>query len=88
MNQLNKNKAGLVTGGFLGLWHVIWSMFAALGWLQALTHFVLRLHFVDISYKIMPFSIRKAVVLVAVASLAGYVLGYVVASIWNRVHKS
>jgi len=36
MQELNKNKAGLILASFLGLWHLTWSLLVATGVAQTL----------------------------------------------------
>ena len=36
MQELNKNKAGLILASFLGLWHFAWSVLVATGAAQTL----------------------------------------------------
>ena len=81
--MIGKNKLGLVVGGFTGLCHLVWSLLVAFGVAQALTDFVFRLHFIHPPWVIAPFRADLAVALIAITSIIGYVMGWVLAAIWN-----
>ena len=70
-----------------GVVHVVWSILVALNWAQPLMDFVTGLHFVQTTNMVMPFDIVTAIELIILASLVGYVLGFVFANIWNKVQK-
>lgn len=81
-------RAGAALGAFLGLWHLIWSGLVAAGWAQAVVDFVLWLHFIKLPVAIQPFDIRLAAMLVVLTALVGFVVGWVFAVLWNRVHQT
>ena len=72
--KLNNHKTGLALGAFFAL-------FALLGLWQKFLDRLLILH------KLLPFNLVNAIILVVVASAAGYSLGFVFATIWNRIAK-
>ncbi len=86
-NLLRPNQVGLVLGGFVGLLHLVWSVLVALNWAQALVNFIFRLHMIQPSHTVLPFSLGLAVGLVVVTALVGYVLGFVFSFIWNTLQK-
>lgn len=81
--MVSKNKLGIVVGGFVGLCHLGWSLLVAVGVAQALTNFVFRLHFIQPPYVIAPFRTDLAVALIVITAIVGYVMGWVLAAIWN-----
>ncbi len=83
----NPNRVGLVFGAFLGGWHVLWSILVAIGWAQPLLNFVFWAHMLKPIYVVAGFNATAAVTLVVVTSAAGYVIGYLGAWLWNRVHE-
>ncbi len=87
MNPINKNKVGLVFAAFFGLWHVLWSVLAALGWAQPLINWAFRLHMIQPPFTVGEFNSGTAAVLVVVAAIIGYIAGYVIGAIWNRAHR-
>jgi hypothetical protein len=45
------------------------------------------MHFIRPPYTVGPFNTGVAVILVAVPAAIGYVTGYVLAELWNWIHK-
>ncbi len=85
--MLKPQKVGLAVGGMAGIVHVAWSVIVALGWGQGLMDFVTGLHFIQTTNMVMPFDFVTALELVALASIVGYVLGFVFANVWNKVAR-
>ncbi len=85
--MVNTHKLGLVLGGFAGLMHVIWAFFVAVGWAGPILSFIYRIHFIDFSFVIVDFSFGKAVLLVLITAVVGYIVGNIVGTIWNFVYK-
>jgi hypothetical protein len=86
--MISKNKLGLVVGAFFGLWHLIWSTLVALGFAQQLINFVFRIHFIQPPYTLTPFKLSTAIALVVITSILGYVIGWVLGTIWNWLHAA
>ena len=84
--MISKNKLGIVVGGFLGLWHLVWALAVAFGFAQSLLNFVFRIHFIEPPYVIAPFRPELAVALIVITSILGYLIGAVLAAIWNWLH--
>lgn len=87
MGTANPNKVGLVLGALYGGWHLLWSVFVAVGWAQTLINFVFWMHFVVPPYIIAPFQVRVALVLIVVTSVVGYAIGYILGLLWNWIHR-
>ncbi len=87
MNTLNKNTAGLALGGLLAIWHAFWSLLVLVGLAQPLLDLVFKLHFLNHSFVVQVFSFKKAVGLVLVTAIIGYVMGWIFAWMWNMLHK-
>jgi len=88
MNHLNPTKTGLALGKLLGGVHLVWAILVALGWAQALVNFSMWAHMVNTSVVVQAFNLSAAVTVILIATLIGYVLGYVFANIWNWLHRS
>ena len=87
MQTLNPNKAGLAFGTLLATWHGIWSIFVALGWAQAIVNFLFWMHMIKPVYVIGPFSFWVALILITVTGAFGYGGGFLLAALWNWLHR-
>ena len=85
--MIHPNRAGIALGAVLGAWHLLWAAVVALGYAPALLNFVLRLHFLQISYKVFAFNAVTALTLVVATAIMGYAMGYVFALIWNKIRE-
>lgn len=74
-------------GTMLGGWHLLWSILVLTGVAQAIYDFVLWTHMIHLNIVIGPFVATAALTLIVVTSLVGYILGYLGALVWNKVHK-
>ncbi len=87
MRAIDPIKAGLVLGILMGAFHLGWALVVAAGWAQSVVDFVLWMHFIKPIYLIAPFAIGTAVVLVAVTTATGFVVGFLFAILWNNFHR-
>lgn len=83
----NPNKVGLVFGALLGGWHLAWSILVWSGFAQAIYDFVLWAHMIHLQITIGPFDMVASLTLVVFTAIVGYIMGYVGAWVWNRVHR-
>jgi hypothetical protein len=83
MRHINPMKAGLSVGFVIGLWHLIWVTLVAAGWAKPLMDFILKLHFIHLTYELAPFAVGTAVMLVAITFAIGFIFGSVFALVWN-----
>jgi len=88
MTEVDCNKAGLAVGLLFGGWHLLWSLLVLVGWGQPLIDFVLWMHMIHLPLVVGPFELIAAVVLVLLTSLTGYAIGWVLAYIWNALHRA
>ncbi len=87
MGKLDQNKVALATGGFLGLFHALWSLLVAVGFAQPLLDFVYSLHFLNNPFSVASFDLGRALLLVVMTFVVGYAIGWVFTMIWNMVVK-
>jgi hypothetical protein len=85
MSRLAPAKTALAFGLLIGLWHIAWSALVAAGLAKSFLDFVLRLHFLQFDYRIAPFSLPTAALLVMVTAAVGATFGLLLALIWNGV---
>lgn len=83
MRHINPAKAGLSVGCVIGLWHLMWVTLVAIGWAKPVMDFVLRLHFIQLQYELVPFAVGTAGMLVALTFCVGAFFGIVFAVAWN-----
>jgi hypothetical protein len=86
MDAIVPLKTGIVLALLLGGGHAFWSALVAIGFAQPLIDFVFWMHFIKPVFMIESFDIIRALILVAFTSTVGFVIGYVLAVIWNSVH--
>ncbi len=85
--QINKNKTALTFGLLIGSFHLVWSILVALGVAQALMNFILDLHMISMPMVILPFNLFKALGLIIVTFIVGYLFGWFMAFFWNKCFK-
>ncbi len=86
-HYINPAKTALTVGAFIGGWHVIWSILVALGVAQGIVDFALWMHMINLPYAVKAFDSSAAATLIIVTAIMGYVVGYLFANIWNRMHR-
>ena len=86
---MNKNKAGLVGGIFLGAAHLLWVVCIAISHslMQSLLDFIFRIHFISNGWKLSTFNFVDAVLLIVITFLIGYAIGWLFALIIEITFK-
>lgn len=84
---MNVHKTGMTVGVFAGLVHLVWGILISLGLAQVYLDFVMNMHSLNNPYKVLPFNLGQVVMLVILASILGYIIGSVFATIFNKLHK-
>ncbi|MDO8603924.1 MAG: hypothetical protein Q7K40_00725 [bacterium] len=85
--MLNTHKVGLVFGTVFGGAHVLWALFVLLGWAQPIVDFVFWAHMMEFPPMVAPFDLIASAALIVIASIIGYIAGYVASSVWNKIHS-
>jgi hypothetical protein len=88
MEKLSKAKTGLALGLFMAIVHAVWAILVALGVAQGLIDWVTGMHMMVNPYVVSGFSLGAAVGLIVMVFVAGYILGWVFAALWNSLRKS
>lgn len=86
--KLNPSKVALTLGVLIGGFHLGWSALVALGLAQGLLDFIFSVHMLANPYQVTGFDAMKAGTLIVITSAIGYVVGYIFATVWNKVHKN
>lgn len=84
---MNKTRAGLILGAFLGLFHLVWAIMVAVGFAQAILDFIYKIHFLNNPFTVQAFSVGNAALLVLVTAAVGFVGGWILAFLWNKLKK-
>ena len=87
MTKLDKNHVGLATGVFFAILHAVWSLTVLAGIAGTYVNWILPLHFIEMLVGIAAFDITKALILVVLAFVGGYVAGWFYALCWNWFAK-
>jgi hypothetical protein len=74
-------------GLLLALMHLGWAILVASGYAQMLYDWILSLHMLSIPITVLPFNLVMAVELIIVTFIIGYVMGWIIALVWNKVGK-
>ena len=82
---VSPHRLALLLAAAAACWHVAWSLLVLLGWAQGFINFVFWLHFITPPYQVGAFVFGRAAGLIIVAAALGYVLGGLIAVIWNRL---
>lgn len=85
---MSASKSALSVAVLLAAVHLMWSVLVALGWAQAFLDFVFWAHMLNSPYIVQSFNMTAFVTLIVLTSVIGAVFGYLLAVIWNRMHRS
>ena len=85
--EISKGKTGLTFGFLMGFIHFMWSVLVALGLAQTLLNFIFNVHMLNMPIVVMPFNLIKALGLIIVTFVIGYIFGWLMAYFWNKCFK-
>jgi hypothetical protein len=85
--MINQKKFSLTIGIFAAVMHAIWSIIVAIGLGQWWIDFATSMHFMSSNTTVMSFDFGRAIGLVVLAFIMGYIVSSIFAMIWNKFHK-
>lgn len=85
MTKINTHIAGFALGIFLAFWHLLWAILVGFGFAQPFLDWIYWLHFMNNPFRVMSFDVGHAAMLVVVVSIIGYIIGWILATIWNTM---
>lgn len=77
----------MAVGLFVSLMHAVWMLMIYLGVAQVYMNWIFGLHLLTNPFRVMPFNMGTAFMLIVVTFVVGYLMGWVFVFIWNRLHK-
>lgn len=77
-----KNPLALTLGVFAAVAHLIWLALVAGGVAKPFADWMLGLHHIQLEWTVMSLNYANAVMLVAMAFVGGYVLGWILSTLW------
>ncbi len=83
--RIDPMRTGLIFGFFLAAFHAGWALLVALGWAQKLMDFIFWAHFITPLYRIEPFEAARAAILIGFVFVAGAIMGWMAALLWNAL---
>ena len=86
-NSLSQ-RLGLTLGSFAALLHAAWSVLVWLGFAQLWADFAMRMHGFEPMMHVTGLTLLRAVCLVGLAFVIGYVVGAVLGMIYEKMGKS
>jgi len=86
MAELNKKQVGLTLGVFAAIVHLVWLIAVAIG-VQKAVDWILLLHSIKLDLFLTNVVLLNAVLLIIIAFIGGYVVGWIFAAIYNWAGK-
>ena len=90
MNQKHHcHNVGLVVGMVLAIFHALWALMVLVipQYLQSALDWIFGLHFIQPIIVLTPFNWGKALLLVVIAFIVGYIVGWFCSTLWFFLQK-
>jgi len=83
---MSVSKTAMTFAILLGGFHLMWSCLVLLGWAQAIIDFIISAHMLSIPVVVKAFDATASATLIVITAAIGWVFGYAMAVVWNRLH--
>lgn len=80
-----KNRMGLTFGILAALLHLVWAILVLVGVAQAYLDWIFPMHMIGNVFQVASFSIINTILLVIIAFIGGYILGWLGSWIYEKV---
>lgn len=84
VQELNSNRAGLALGTLFAIFHFIWLILIGINFGQTSANIWHSMHFISDMHTIEAFSFGTALIGLILAFVAGYVIGWLFAYLYNK----
>lgn len=81
--KMKPRKVALALACLVVVWQLIWILMVAIG-KQPMLDWILGVHFLADGLKVANVTVGKAIVSLLIHFVAGYILGWLFATIWNK----
>jgi hypothetical protein len=85
--KTNKHQLGMTFGIVTASLHIIWVIAILTGVADWFMEWALSVHFVEFPYTIIDPTVTGTVALVALTFVGGYIIGWLLACVWNWLEK-
>ena len=84
---LNKKRVGFTLGTFSALMHLVWLIVVGLGLGWKILDWVFFMHHLSFTFSLASFHLDRAIGLLIMTFVGGYVVGWIFAALWNWFGK-
>jgi len=83
MRQISIANSAMTVGMVFAGCHAAWATLVGVGWATKALNIILALHFLELDFRVAPYSALTALLLIAATFCVGAILGGVFALVWN-----
>ncbi|MFA5131888.1 MAG: hypothetical protein WC444_01015 [Candidatus Paceibacterota bacterium] len=84
---MNNNKIGLLFAVLIGGLHAFWSLLVFLNLGQSFFDVIFWAHMITPMFSVGQFNGVASLTLIVCTTLIGYLFGFVISVLWNRLHS-
>jgi len=87
-NRIDLIDAGLLFGLLFGVFHLAWLVLVLTKYAQPVLDFIYWAHFIKPVFEVESFEAGRAVILLAMTVCSGFALGYLLATVFNKLNSN